>query len=154
MDNRTVIAVVLSFLVIVAYQFLFPSQPPKVPEQKQAVPHQATEAPAAAPAKPVAETAAADEKEITVENELYKAILTSRGGTIKSWTIKPYKDKQGSDVVLLRKPGAVPAIGIGNDSTFDLADVNFSVKGDASGYRGNNIQAHAGPVVTPALARR
>ncbi len=129
MDNRTVIAVVLSFLIIVGYQFLFPSQQPIVPEPKPALEKKNDAAPVAAPAQPVAETITADEREITVENDLYKAVFTSRGGTIKSWTIKQYKDKAGNDVVLLRKPGAVPAIGIGVDNTFDLAKVNFSVSG-------------------------
>jgi len=129
MDNRTVIAVVLSFLIIVGYQFLFPAQQPNVPEQKQAVQKQAEETPPAAAAKPVVETTAADGKEIIVENDLYKAVFTSRGGTITSWTIKQYKDKEGKHVVLLRKPGAVPSISIGTDSTFDLAQVNFSVTG-------------------------
>ncbi len=129
MDNRTVIAVVLSFLIIVGYQFLFPSQQPSTPVQKPALQEKTDTAPPPAPAKPLAETIGADEKEITVENDLYKAVLTSRGGTIKSWSIKQYKDKEGSDVVLLRKPGAVPAIGIGTDTTFDLATMNFSVRG-------------------------
>ena len=128
MDNRTIIAVVLSFLIIVGYQFLFPSEPQKAPEQKPAVQKQAEEVKETT-AKPVAESVAAEEKEITVETDLYTAVFSSRGGTIRSWAIKPYKDKNGSDVVLLKKPGTVPAIGIGSDSSFDLAEVNFSVTG-------------------------
>jgi hypothetical protein len=61
MDNRTVIAVVLSFLIIVGYQFLFPAQQPNTPEQKPALEKKIDAAPPAAPAKPVAETLAADE---------------------------------------------------------------------------------------------
>ncbi|NJD56837.1 MAG: membrane protein insertase YidC [Nitrospirae bacterium] len=129
MDNRTVIAVVLSFLIIVGYQFLFPAPQTPAPEQKQAVQKKAEETPPAAAPGPVAETVAADEKEVTVENDLYKAVFTSRGGTVKSWTVKRYKDKAGKDVVLLRKPGVVPAVGMGTDTTFDLARENFTVKG-------------------------
>jgi len=135
MDKRTVIAVVLSFLVIVGYQFLFPGEPQKAPVQKPAEqqtapdaakkePAQKTEAP-----KPVAETVVADEKEVIVENDLFSAVFTSRGGTIKSLTLKQYKDKAGKDVMLLRKPGVVPAVAIGTSSSFDLANVNFSVTG-------------------------
>ncbi|MBI5846859.1 MAG: membrane protein insertase YidC [Nitrospirae bacterium] len=133
MDNKTIIAVVLSFLVIVGSQYLFPGEPQKAPEQKPAEqqPAPAIKDPAqkAAPPKTVAETIAADEKEVTVENDLFSAVFTSRGGTIKSWTIKPYKDKAGKDVVLLGKPGIVPAAGMGTSSSFDLANVNFSVIG-------------------------
>ena len=134
MDNKTVIAVVLSFLVIVGWQFIFPGEPQKASVQKpaeqqttEAAPKevmQKTEAP-----KAVAETVVADEKEITVENDLFIAVFTSRGGTIKSWTIKPYKDKAGKDVLLLKKPGIVSAVGMGTSSSFDLANVNFSVIG-------------------------
>jgi YidC/Oxa1 family membrane protein insertase len=135
MDNKTVIAVVLSFLVIVGWQFIFPGEPQKAPVQKPAEQQSAPEAAkkdpdqkAEAP-KAVAETVVADEKEVIVENDLFIAVFTSRGGTIKSWTIKPYKDKAGKDVVLLKNPGVVSAAGIGTNSTFDLANVNFSVIG-------------------------
>ncbi len=129
MDKRTVIAVVLSFLVIVGYQFLFSTRQPHSPEQKPVPQKTIDTAPPAAPARPVAETVAAEEREITVENSLYRAVFTSRGGTIKLWMIKQYKDKNGQDVVLLKKPGIVRPIGIGGDSSFDLANVNFSVTG-------------------------
>ncbi|MBI5076686.1 MAG: membrane protein insertase YidC [Nitrospirae bacterium] len=135
MDNRTVIAVVLSFLVIVGSQYLFPGESQKAPVQKPAEQQPAPEAAKKDPTqkaeapKAIAETVVADEKEITVENDLFAAVFTSRGGTIKSWTIKPYKDKTGKDVLLLKKPGVVPAVGIGTSSSFDLANVNFSVLG-------------------------
>ncbi len=135
MDKRTVIAVVLSFLVIVGWQFLFPGEPQKAPLPKPAEQQTAPEAakkelaPKTEVPKPVADIVAAEEKEITVENALFSAVFTSRGGTIKSWTIKQYKGKTGKDVVLLSKPGVVPAVGIGTGSSFDLAGVNFSVTG-------------------------
>jgi YidC/Oxa1 family membrane protein insertase len=149
MDNRVVIAVVLSFLILVASQYLFPTEPQKAPEQP-AVQRQAEEAtPAAQAVKPVAEVHAAEEKEITVENELYTAVFSSRGGTIKSWTIKSYKDKAGKDVVLLGKPGIVPAGSIGLTTSFELAPVNFSVVGsdlklDSSRKTGTLVFEYAG----------
>ncbi len=128
MDTKTVIAVVLSFLVIVASQYLLPSEPQKAPEQMPAGQKQ----PAASQpdqTMPVAETVAAEVKEITVETDLYTAVFSSRGGTIKSWKIKHYKDKAGKDVSLLKHPGVVPALGIGSSSAFDLSGVTFSVSG-------------------------
>jgi hypothetical protein len=47
---------------------------------------------------------------IKVENYFYSAVLSSKGGTVKSWAIKAYKDKKGQDVILLKKPGALPAL--------------------------------------------
>ncbi len=56
-------------------------------------------------------------------------MLSSKGGTIKSWAIKAYKDKKGQDVILLKKPGVLPALSIGANNSFDLAEANFSVSG-------------------------
>ncbi len=133
MDNKTFLAIILSIAVIIGYQFFFSSsQPPLVaPVKKQA------EAPAAkqeAAAKPapgpvIPETPPAEEKDITVENSLFSAVLSSRGGTIKSWKIKTYKDKKGKDVVLLGKVAALPALAIGSNTNFDFANAEFSVSG-------------------------
>ncbi len=134
MDNKTVMAVVLSFLVIVAWQFMFPVEPPppavQRPAEQQAAETASKEALQQSEAPmPVVQTTQADEKEVVVENDLYRAVFTSRGGTIKSWAIKSYKDKSGQDVVLLKQPGIVSAAGMGPSSSFDLANVNFSVTG-------------------------
>ncbi|MEW6107943.1 MAG: membrane protein insertase YidC [Nitrospirota bacterium] len=137
MDNRTLLAVILSIFVIIGYQYFFSAQQPQVKEEKPPVEKkEETARPLAAPA--VAETAPAEEKGIRVENELYTAILSSRGGTIKYWEIKEYKDKIGKDVILLKKPGIVPALGIGSNNNFDLADVNFNVSGRDMKLDGNN----------------
>jgi YidC/Oxa1 family membrane protein insertase len=65
------------------------------------------------------------EKDIKIENDLFSAVLSSKGGTVKSWEIKAYKDKIGKDVILLNKPGILPAVGIGADANFDLSSMNF-----------------------------
>ena len=84
-------------------------------------------APIAVPVTPATTTAA--EKEIRVENNYYSAVLSSKGGTIKSWAIKAYKDKKGQDVILLKKPGVLPALSLGASDSFDLANADFSVSG-------------------------
>jgi len=132
MDKRTVTAVILSFLIIVVFNYLLPQEQPPVPAKPAEVQKQAAEQPAAKKpltTAPVSETKAAEEKEITIETGLYKAVFSSRGGTIKSWAIKNYKDKAGSDVRLLDKPGEVPAAAIGTNTSFDLSGVNFAVTG-------------------------
>lgn len=129
MDKNTLIAIILSIAVIIGYQFLFPPQPQVKPPQP-AVENKA-EAPVPVPiAVPVTPaTTAATEKEIRVENNYYSAVLSSKGGTIKSWAIKAYKDKKGQDVILLKKPGVLPALSLGASDSFDLANVDFSVSG-------------------------
>lgn len=127
MDKRTMLAILLSMLVIIGYTFLFPT-PQQAPQQE--TPHETPKAGNIAPAQPVAAVPAPSQlKEIRVENELYTAVLTSRGGTIKSWAIKEYKDAGGNDVPLLAKPGVLPALAIGGDTSFALASANFSVIG-------------------------
>ncbi|MGI2298655.1 membrane protein insertase YidC [Candidatus Cardinium hertigii] len=42
-----------------------------------------------------------EEKNITVENELLKVVLSTKGGTIKRVVLKQYKDKNGEQLVLL-----------------------------------------------------
>ena len=77
----------------------------------------------------VPETPPAEEKEIRVDSDLYTAIFSSVGGTVKYWEVKKYKDKIGKDVILLSKPGPMPALGIGSNTNFDLARINFGVSG-------------------------
>ncbi len=108
MDKRTILAIVLSMLVLFVYQTFFvkpPSKKPADPQQKEAV----TAAPAAPAAPPAAkETAAAPapvtapktaaapqaqvrEKDIPVETDLYRAVFTTRGGALKSFQLKGYR---------------------------------------------------------------
>ncbi|CAH2560137.1 membrane protein insertase YidC [Cardinium endosymbiont of Oedothorax gibbosus] len=42
-----------------------------------------------------------EEKYITIENELFKVVLGTKGGTIKRVILKKFKDKHGSELVLL-----------------------------------------------------
>ncbi len=99
MDKKTILAVVLSITVFLAYQMFFATPPPP----KQAAPAQeskqvskdtaakppATPATAAAP-KSAAEKEAAP-KDIKVETENYTAIFSTRGGALKSFQLKGYQ---------------------------------------------------------------
>lgn len=129
MDNKTLLAIILSIAVIIGYQFLFPQPPPEV-KPPQPVVEKKVEAPEPVTIPVTPGTTSATEKEIKVENDFYSAVLSSKGGTIKSWAIKAYKDKKGHDVILLQKPGVLPAVSIGTNDSFDLANVNFSISGD------------------------
>jgi YidC/Oxa1 family membrane protein insertase len=132
MDNKTFLAIILSIAVIIGYQYFFSSYQPQVaPVKKQAgapaAKKEETPKQVSVPAGPTATFA--EEKDIRVENSLFSAVLSSRGGTIKSWEIKNYKDKAGKDVVLLGKVAGLPALAIGSDTNFNLANADFSVSG-------------------------
>jgi len=132
MDNKTLLAIILSIAVIIGYQYFAPKYQPPVPQSRP--PAATKEEPLKTVTPPgvtetAPETTSTEEKEIRVENDLYAGVLTSRGGTIKYWEIKAYKDKMGKDVILLKKPGPLPALGIGSNTDFDLSSVNFTVSG-------------------------
>lgn len=103
MDKKTILAVVLSLAVLMAYQMFF-APPPK----KQAAPAQelkqatidtaaitpATPVTAAAPKFVPKKTAAKKEaapKDIKVETENYTAIFSTRGAALKSFQLKGYQ---------------------------------------------------------------
>lgn len=137
MDNKTVLAIILSITVIIGFQFLFPQQPPEV-KPPQPLVEKKVEAPGPVTIPVASGPTSATEKEIKVENDFYSAVLSSKGGTIKSWAIKAYKDKKGQDVILLKKPGILPAVSLGANNSFDLANINFSMSGTDLKLDSNN----------------
>ncbi|RMD54391.1 MAG: hypothetical protein D6828_04750, partial [Nitrospirae bacterium] len=118
MDNltRTILAMFLSLLVLIAFQYIF-SPPKKTQEGKREVTTKAQKIPKEEVKekipqpihKPVGEEKVRD---IKVETTLYTAIFTTKGGTIKSWYLKKHKDKYGNPVTLLKKPGIIPPLGV------------------------------------------
>ena len=110
MERRLLLVFALTFLVIILFQPVlkkyFPSAVP-APETPAAIqpPSQA-----AAPSTPqVAVTAtgvtkqASAEAETVVENDLYRVTFTNRGGLVKSWILKTYKDEHGNPLELVSK---------------------------------------------------
>jgi len=113
MERRVLAAVMLSFLVLVGYQYLFPA-PPDQPKPKPAAASQtATAAPAAAGVKPQAEApvtagdTSTPAQEVIVENPEVRAVFTTRGGVLKSWRLKRYHDATGQPLELV--PEHTPA---------------------------------------------
>ncbi|HOK07210.1 MAG TPA: membrane protein insertase YidC [Syntrophales bacterium] len=108
MDKRTILAIVLSMMVIIIYQVFFlkppPKQPPPQGKVQEAVkeatpPATAVQTPvkASAPAgavkvqTPAAVQTVAPEREVVVETPLYRAVFTTRGGALKSLVLKHYR---------------------------------------------------------------
>src|SRR5262245_58740282 len=103
MEKRVLIAVLLSFLVLYAYQAMFP--PPKdettkpVQASKTATVPNAS-APAASNPTPSPEPAG-PEREIVVENADVRSVFSTRGGVLKSWQLKKYRDDHGQPYELV-----------------------------------------------------
>ncbi len=136
MDKRTLIAIAIAFAIIIAYQIIyskyFKPEPQKIQKQAQVQEKEDSPVPVEAP-EPfqtdtiVPENIPFEEKEIRVETEFYSAIFTTRGATLKHYSLKSYKDKEGNNIVLLNEPGTIPALSIGSKDDFNLSHVNFDV---------------------------
>jgi YidC/Oxa1 family membrane protein insertase len=114
MEKRLIVAIVLSFLVLMGYQLLFVKPKPQTVETQtmtSPMPAAKTEAqppgqvpPAAVEPKPGVEatsaaaikaTEARAEEEVVVETSLYRAAWTNKGGVLKSWKLKKHtNDKE------------------------------------------------------------
>jgi YidC/Oxa1 family membrane protein insertase len=134
MDKRTLIAIVLSVAIIILWQVFFVKPPPPPPapvtaeRQAPAVNAPAGEAPAPAPAAGMEPFEAPRvEQIVTVETPLYEAEFSSRGGTVRRWTLKDYKDPDGRGVDLLSKGGPYEALALGWQDDFSVSSKNFSV---------------------------
>jgi len=106
MDKKTVLAIALSFVVLVVWQLFFSKPTPKPVGDEARTPEGKTEEVAPAPAVPSVEEeivvvekepAVADEgtieaREIVVESPLYTVTITTAGGRIAHFTLTKYKD--------------------------------------------------------------
>ncbi len=111
MEKRLIVFLVLSFLTITTYPYLMewmvgPAQRTQTATPSSAPPGGKSQVPSAAspstsapqtmaPGDAAAATAAiaTPETEKVIETDLYRAVLSSRGGTLKAWTLKKYTQK-------------------------------------------------------------
>ncbi len=128
MERRVLLAISLSFLVLVVYQWLVPPPPsppaafPDAPPINQSAgptqpiagvtPSGNVTAEGPLPELTSAETVVGEsaEREITLENARVRAVFTNRGGRIKHWHLKDYKNSAGQplDLVPENIPPQVP----------------------------------------------
>src|ERR687890_186515 len=107
MERRVLLAVLLSFVVLYAYQAMFPV-PQKPGEPQPGQPSKVATAPNAAapepanptpsvqlPAEAVSGAAAVPSRDVVVENSDVRVVFTTRGAVVKSWKLKKYRDSAG-----------------------------------------------------------
>ena len=122
MERRLLLAIVLTFAVLTAYQWLVPMSPtaPALAPETQAPGASAPATPptaGAAPAQPAVtptETAPVElvqsgvaEQTIAVENGVVRAVFSNRGATLAAWELLSYAGPDGRPVDLV--PQDVPA---------------------------------------------
>ena len=119
-DKRVMFIFAFALLLLVAAQQFLVKPQPQVDQKQQAVKTApapapvtpAVSAPAAATAgaarklKPVPDLKAASETTTVVENDLYRITFTNRGGLVKSWILKKYKDEAGHPLELVHEQAA------------------------------------------------
>jgi len=123
MEKRLLLAIVLSFLVLFLYQAVFvKKQPPPEPipetipetvteaEQKPSLlPPTQTEPQTQAPQELREPTKPAEflpvsgdeEEQIVINTSLYRGVWSNKGGVLKSWRLKEYKDNEGEDLEII-----------------------------------------------------
>ncbi|MBN2246881.1 MAG: membrane protein insertase YidC [Candidatus Aminicenantes bacterium] len=145
MEKRLLLAIVLSFLVLVLYQALFIKQEP-VPEPLVQPPEAAETLPLAVEPPPSTESlssqqpveeqdflpvSAQGEEEISVDTSLYHAVWSNKGAVLKSWKLKEYlKDNKEENVDLVSEQSAkikrYPFYVVTEDPRF-AAEINSSL---------------------------
>jgi YidC/Oxa1 family membrane protein insertase len=109
MERRLLLVFALTFLVIILFQPLLkkylpqsaapPTQTPP-PPQSSARSAAAMESQVPVPAAGASKRAAS-EVETVVDNDLYRITFTNRGGWVKSWILKKYRDDHGKPLELV-----------------------------------------------------
>ncbi len=109
MDNyRAFLAIIISFVILVAYQYFFvgfdntasvgqPAPQQSAEPVKPAAAQPQTTAPLASVAPPAVQAYDRKPKEITIETDLYTAIISEGGGSIKSFILKKHKETHSKD---------------------------------------------------------
>ncbi len=157
MDKRTLLAIVLSITVLILWQVMFvpppppPGTPPTAPQAATAPAPETPLTPETAMPIPVpSETEVGVEEIINVETPLYAAAFSSRGGTVKKWSLKEYLGKDGTDVNLIKEGGPYDALAVGWADDYSPSKASFSVTGgdlklSSDRPKGTLVFTHATP---------
>ncbi len=115
-EKKLLLIFALTFLMIVVGQTVFfknRPQAPKPPDNQAQTTQSAAVAPAPAVAAPSGKAAAPAvakqaqaETETVVENNVSRIVFTNRGGQVKSWVLKQYKDEKGQPLELVHQEAA------------------------------------------------
>ena len=115
MEKRAILAIILSMLVIIIWQLMF--APPRPPEKEpvireerigKGVSEERTEARREEGIPEYALEKKGEIRDVVVETPLYRAVFTTAGGRLRSWTLKKYKDSIEAVVLWRRKPVEPP----------------------------------------------
>jgi YidC/Oxa1 family membrane protein insertase len=117
-EVRMVLAFILMGLILVGTQLLYRKLGIVAPEQqKTATPAAAKKAaapaskgtasapPSAVPAAPAAFATETQESEFTLDNGVYRIVFSNLGASVRSWTLKNFKDSNSKPLELVNRKG-------------------------------------------------
>jgi YidC/Oxa1 family membrane protein insertase len=143
MERNAVLFLVLSIVIIIVYSMVVPPAPPQAPNQ--VAPSQEAPSVTGGVATPSTRAelpalAAGPERVVTVETDLYRATLSTRGAVITSWQLKRYTNgpKNETPIELFVPPEKVSALAPlavvveGEDEALKTAVLNgpYALEGD------------------------
>lgn len=134
MEKRAILAVTLSLLVLMGYQYFFVSEPPQLAgtqlSAEKNVKAEETAPVAAQPAAGVAPVATAQSdapgRDIIVETETIKAVMNTKGAAIKSWALRSYKDKVKGGAPVELVPAGREQLRITDDESKGSENITFT----------------------------
>jgi YidC/Oxa1 family membrane protein insertase len=105
MDKRAILFLILSVVILYLYSYFeYQREQKRLERIKPApVPQQSTPSSPAAitdtqvPSQSLVQAPQIQEQEVVVETDFYRAVLTNRGGMIKHWELKQYREKVAKD---------------------------------------------------------
>lgn len=115
-EKRLLLAFALMGAVLLITQYFYPQPSPQttIKPVKPATPQQAQTPPPAQPATQEAQAAGAQisgtKSELyTIENDVYKIVLSNHGAVVRSWELKQYRDGTGKPLQLVNAAAAPKA---------------------------------------------
>jgi len=156
---RAFLAIIISFVILVGYQYFFVGPVQQAPSEERVVqqsqqqtqqpsPEPQAELSIAPPApeiqQPVQAAPTRDARELTIETDLYTAVLSEHGGELTSFILKNYKETNAADSPGEQLLKTDPSQGyplsfswgsaFGKDTlyTFDSVDVTFNEQTDSA----------------------
>ena len=144
MDRRTVLAFLLIGIILILSPYfqklMSPPQPEKPQTQKQNIPKKESASPDTKeePARKAVITVKRQKelnqlgKIIVIDTDLYKGVISTKGGLIKNWVLKKYNKKDDSELDLIADKDA-PNLGVGfislDGDSIDLSKLMFEAVG-------------------------
>ncbi|MBI5756364.1 MAG: membrane protein insertase YidC [Nitrospirae bacterium] len=144
MNKRILIAIVLSALVLILYPFIIPSPKPPQKEQPesqgQSVQDKEEKPHPLAGTVQISGEMGKEERTVTVETDLYKAVFTNRGGVIKHWELKRYwVDVTRAKNIVLFDPGNVAVAAYPMSVTVGEGDLSKLLNGGFYTVEGGDL---------------